>query len=144
MTITITSSSRPIPCHVLHCCCLIGILKWMDLWNTGSPPAGRVVGAAGLVIVSCAVSTGLCLLVKNWKSSGPNVIKNVRKKSRKCVGLDDASSGSNQIADRGSELIELSAERKLTKRTVELAVTVISFAVLLHVATILLGAPFIR
>lgn len=136
-------SSQPISCHVLHCCCLIGILRWLDLSNQDSKPADRVTGCAGLVLLSAVLTAGLSIAVQNWKGSRADAIRNVRKKNRKSsMGLD-ASSG-NQIADSGSALIELSAERKLVKLTGQLVVSVISFAIVLHVTIILMGAPFIR
>lgn len=136
-------SSRPIPCHVLHCCCVIEILKWLDPGNTDSPPGERVVASAGLVLVSAVLTAGLSAASKNWNAARSDVIRNVRKKSRKCCMGLDASTG-NRVVDSGSVLIELAAERKLTKRTGQLAVTLISFAVFLHATTVLLGAPFIR
>ena len=136
-------SSQPISCRVLHCCCVIGILKWLDLSNTDSPPGNRVVACAGLVLISAVLTAGVSIAAKKWKADRADAIRNVRKKSRKSgTGLDE--SAGNRIADSVSALIELSAERKLTKRAGQLAVTLISFAVVLHATILLLGAPFIR
>ena len=140
---------HPVACHILDCCCLLGLLRWLDLSNQRSPPVDRVVTCCALVAAASLLSTGLAL-VNHRQADGADDIRNVRKKSRKShVHVLLQGSSSNQIGDSGCALIELPAKRKLRKRAgvwppLRLPLALISFGVLLHVAIVLLGAPFIR
>ena len=139
-------SSRPLACHVLHCCSVLGILKWLDLRNKDSPPGERVVSSCLMLAAAAVVTAGVSVAGKHDHSDRIRQQEDVRKKSHKsrCRLPGSAANHKDSLSSTASLLIELSTERKLGKRVAQLTVSLIAFAIFLHLVCVLLGAPFTR
>lgn len=146
--VTSMISSQPISCHVLHCCCIIGILYWLDLTNSDSRPGERVNRTCVLITVSLFLTTVLSVLLAVKRHEEREGVRRKSGKNRIAVGTENQfqshGSGGECVSESGS-VIELWRRRgKLRQPVKQLLVTIISFAIVLHVAIVLLGAPFTR